>query len=175
MRFHWLLLPLLLVAAAGCGPGGSGSTGTSDEIVLMKPDGTKLRLMETVTRPGATVTLVNFWSIGCVGCRAELPHLAKLYEKHRDAGFNVVAVNAMDSADAVSKFVSEHNLPFPVVLNGDGPNDLLQKYNVIAYPTNLIFDSSGKVVERLEGWEEFALLRALKKAGMGTATSDKQQ
>ncbi|MEP0766624.1 MAG: TlpA family protein disulfide reductase [Fimbriimonadia bacterium] len=175
MRCRWLLLPLLLATVTGCGPGGSGSAGPSDEIVLETPDGSEVRLMETIKRPGATATLVNFWSIGCVGCRAELPHLAKLYEKHRDAGFNVIAVNAMDTPDAVSKFVSQHNLPFTVVLNGDGPNDLLQKYNVIAYPTNLIFDSSGKMVERIEGWEEFTMLRALKKAGIGTDASNQKE
>ncbi len=173
MGCRWLVSALILaVLASGCGPGKSGST-SGDEIVLKTPDGNQLSLMQTIRQPGTSATLVTFWSIGCPGCREELPYLAKLYERHHDTGFNVIAVNAMDSPEAVSAFLDQQKLPFTVVLNGEGPNDLLQKYEVIGYPTNLIFDSSGKLVERIEGWEEFTVLRALKKAGVGATSSAK--
>lgn len=37
--------------------------------------------------------LLNFWASWCPPCRAEMPHMEKLYNKYKDENFDILAVN----------------------------------------------------------------------------------
>jgi thiol-disulfide isomerase/thioredoxin/outer membrane lipoprotein-sorting protein len=137
------------------------------DIDLPRPGGGRLSLLEHAkTRK---LTLVNFWFVGCPPCRAEFPHLEKIYQEHKGRGFDIVAVNRGDTEEKVAEFVKQGGLSFNVLLGGAGPSYTAGKtFGVRAYPTNILIDSAGKVLWRGVGFRDDVPLRqALKEAGLG--------
>jgi thiol-disulfide isomerase/thioredoxin len=116
--------------------------------------------------------LINFWFYGCGPCRAETPHLQKLYTQLKDKGFEIVAINLGDPPDAVQKYIKDFNVTFPVALGGsprNGERSVFSDYGVSAYPTNFLIDHDGKVVWHNRGYEESAieeLRKELEKVGV---------
>jgi hypothetical protein len=82
----------------------------------------------------------------------------------------LIAVNGMDSADVINKYVKENKFSFTVGMaakkEGGGIYDVAEKYGVMAYPTNYLVDADGKVVWRGVGFEEDELRKALGKLGL---------
>jgi cytochrome c biogenesis protein CcmG, thiol:disulfide interchange protein DsbE len=64
-----------------------------------------------------SVILVNLWATWCPPCQAEMPLLQSYYEKHRDQGFTVVAIEDGEPAADVKAFVGQYGLTFPVWLD----------------------------------------------------------
>ncbi|RBP87036.1 DsbE subfamily thiol:disulfide oxidoreductase [Cytobacillus firmus] len=96
--------------------------------------------------------LLNFWASWCPPCRAEMPHMEKLYNKYKDKNFDILAVNLTNteknSGDA-EKFVKELGLTFtiPMDVKGEAGSD----YNIMAYPTSYFIDSDGVIREKVLG------------------------
>ncbi|MDK7664784.1 TlpA disulfide reductase family protein [Cytobacillus oceanisediminis] len=96
--------------------------------------------------------LLNFWASWCPPCRAEMPHMEKLYNKYKDENFDILAVNLTNteknSGDA-EKFVKELRLTFtiPMDVKGEAGSD----YNIMAYPTSYFIDSDGVIREKVLG------------------------
>ncbi|UOE54036.1 TlpA disulfide reductase family protein [Cytobacillus oceanisediminis] len=96
--------------------------------------------------------LLNFWASWCPPCRAEMPHMEKLYNKYKDENFDILAVNLTNteknSSDA-EKFVKELGLTFtiPMDVKGEAGSD----YNIMAYPTSYFIDSDGVIREKVLG------------------------
>ena len=42
------------------------------------------------------VVYLTFWASWCIPCRQEMPHLMRLWEQHRDDGFQVIGINVDD-------------------------------------------------------------------------------
>lgn len=96
--------------------------------------------------------LINFWATWCPPCRAEMPQIQKFYEKRRNDGIVVLAVNLTSterSPEAVGSFTNQHGLTFPVLLDRKG--DVMKTYQVRAYPTSYIVDQDGIVREKFQG------------------------
>ena len=134
------------------------------QFTLKTPRGGELSLAEALK--GNKATLINFWFHGCGPCRAEFPHLQRMFKDMRSQGFNIVAINYGDSAEVINKYVDENKFEFPIVMNGKHDADMSKAYGVQAYPTNYVLDSSGKIVARFVGFNEKGLLEALKKLGL---------
>jgi len=96
------------------------------------------------------VVLLNFWATWCVPCRMEMPALEALYQRHKDAGLAVLAIN-MDtlSTAGVEAFVQEVMVTFPVAL--DPSWSIARGYRVLGLPTTYFIDRAGDVVVREVG------------------------
>ncbi|RKP51631.1 TlpA family protein disulfide reductase [Cohnella endophytica] len=100
---------------------------------------------------GKTV-LMNFWATWCQVCKAEMPHVEKLYEKYKDGDVVILSVNATSQerdAQRVENYVDKHGLSFPIVLDERG--EALHDYRVTAYPTTYIIGPDGKIRQRYLG------------------------
>ncbi|TFE19595.1 TlpA family protein disulfide reductase [Cohnella luojiensis] len=100
---------------------------------------------------GQTV-LMNFWATWCQVCKAEMPHVEKLYQNYKDQGVVVLSVNVTSqerNTQQVHSYVKKHDLGFPVVLDEAG--QAANQYKVTAYPTTYLIDKSGVVRERYLG------------------------
>ena len=90
------------------------------------------------------VVLVNLWATWCPPCKAEMPNLERLYEKHRQEGLVVIAINDGDPAKDVSAFVREFQLTFPVWL--DPTYTATERaFKTLNLPSSFVIDRSGSV------------------------------
>ena len=89
------------------------------------------------------VVYLSFWASWCVPCRQEMPYLAQLWERHRDQGFRVMAINVDEDVEAARAFVEEYNIPFPVLLDTD--KSVSSSYRVPGFPTHFIVDRRGRI------------------------------
>jgi cytochrome c biogenesis protein CcmG/thiol:disulfide interchange protein DsbE len=110
------------------------------DFTLKNLDGEKVSLSDYEGQP----VLINFWATWCGPCRLEMPIIEEMYQKYRDEGFVVLAVDVEESITVVNGFVKSMGLTFPVVLDykgnvADGP------YRLRAYPTSYFVGRDGKV------------------------------
>ena len=89
------------------------------------------------------VVLVNNWATWCPPCKAEMPTLAAYYNQHHAEGFTIIAVEAGDSVEGVSKFAQSYGLGFPVWLDLHG--DSLKAFGNGTLPNSYVIDRSGTV------------------------------
>lgn len=90
------------------------------------------------------VVMLNFWATWCGPCRAEMPDMARLYDKYKELGFVILAVNQQENASRVIGFKRELELDFPTVLDPFGRTGL--KYGVRSLPTTYIIDKEGRTL-----------------------------
>jgi thiol-disulfide isomerase/thioredoxin len=90
------------------------------------------------------VVLVNFWATWCLPCRAEMPLLQRMFERHRDAGLVVVGLSVdRGSEESVRGFLRERSVTYPVAMVGA---DVERAFGgVRGYPTSMLIDRSGVV------------------------------
>jgi peroxiredoxin len=78
-----------------------------------------------------------------------------LYEKYRDRGFQVIAVDSYRDTDRATKFIAEKGLAYPCLENGEGDAEFVYgTYNVTSYPTSFLIDGDGKVLFIHVGFDE---------------------
>jgi len=96
------------------------------------------------------VVLVNVWATWCLPCRAEMPLLEGMYERHRARGF-VLAGFSVDrgAPDGVARFAAERHISYPIAIVSDG--DLAAFGGVQGYPTSFLIDKHGAVRYRVVG------------------------
>src|SRR5215813_10403167 len=89
LRLVRMLLGATLVVAAVGTPAAVTPSTKAPDFALRSLEGPNLRLQEQRGR----VVMVNFWATWCGPCRVEMPHLARLYEKYRASGFQLLGIN----------------------------------------------------------------------------------
>ena len=103
------------------------------------------------------VVLVNLWATWCEPCKEEMPALQAFYEKNKDKGFTIIAVNDGDPTEDVLQFVKEFGLTFPVWLD---PTYIAteQAFKTLGLPSSYVIDRNGTVrLQWLGGIEKRAL------------------
>jgi Thiol-disulfide isomerase and thioredoxins len=67
------------------------------EFTLTAADGSQVALNDLRGR----VVLINLWATWCPPCRAEMPAIQQAYERFRDQGFIVLAINQQEDVRAL--------------------------------------------------------------------------
>ena len=98
------------------------------------------------------VVYVSFWASWCVPCREEMPLLASLWRRHREEGFQVIAINVDEDPMAAREFAREHGLEFPLARDAD--RSVSKLYRVAGYPSHYLVDRRGKVRFSALGFSE---------------------
>jgi len=100
-------------------------------------DGQPVSLSDLRGKP----VLINFWATWCYACGVEMPYIQEVYNEWSEHGLVVLAINIGESPSQVDRFILEHNLSFPVLLNPEG--NVAKKYNIRAIPTTYFIDGDG--------------------------------
>jgi len=136
-------------------------TGTSTSGLIPAPQrGFLAPDFELKTTSGETVklsdlrgqaVLVNLWATWCPPCRAEMPTLEKVHDEYKDQGFTILAVNMtyQDDAQAITPFVAEHGLTYPILLDETG--EMAKAYQLKSLPSSFFINRDGTINEVVVG------------------------
>ena len=89
------------------------------------------------------VVLLNVWATWCAPCRAEIPYLQSLYEKHRAEGLEIVgvSVDARGQDAAIRDFAQEFRMTYPIWRD---PDERVQSlYLALGVPSSYLIDRTG--------------------------------
>src|SRR5437867_6578533 len=115
------------------------------EIALKDLQGNEIKLSELRGK----VVLLNFWATWCKPCKEEMPAMQASYDKLRDKGFVVLAVNELEDTARVAEHIRTHGHTFEVVM--DHNNQVANMYGVVGLPASFLIDPQGIVRERISG------------------------
>ncbi len=84
----------------------------------------------------------------------ELPRLQPLYEKYRDQGFEIIAVDGKNDTERATKFIEENGLTYTMLENAEGEDEIVGNvFKVRGYPSSFLIDREGKVMYFHFGFE----------------------
>ena len=89
--------------------------------------------------------ILNVWGTWCSGCLREIPALQELAVNYADK-LTVLSVAVNDTPQALTKFVSEHAIPYPVLLGDSFDAPFAEAYEVHSAPANIVVSPNGAVV-----------------------------
>lgn len=95
------------------------------------------------------VVLVNFWATWCKPCTTEMPAMQTTYDKLRDKGFVVLAINELEDDAKVREHIKQHGHTFPVLM--DRENKVANQFGVFGLPVSVFIDEKGVVQEYIKG------------------------
>jgi len=107
------------------------------------------------------VVILNFWATWCPPCRTEMPSMEVLYQRFKNQGLEILAVDLGEDAATVRQFIQSNGYTFPVLL--DRNNRVSNNYGIEAIPTSYILDREGRIIARIIGsiyWDTPQILAA---------------
>ncbi len=96
--------------------------------------------------------VLDFWGSWCGWCLKGMPDMKKYYDKYRRK-VEFIGINCRDSAENWAKTVKEYNMNWTQLKNfDDDPNlSVTMSYGISGFPTKIIIDKQGMIVEVFEG------------------------
>lgn len=90
--------------------------------------------------------LINFWATWCPPCVKEMPYLQQLADEYEVV---VLGVNFNESTATVTKFVDDHDIAFPILMN---PDDVtLTMYQARSLPRTFVIAPDGTIALQIIG------------------------
>lgn len=151
------LLALGAAAAAGLALGGgltaparaSVAPGrVAPDFTLRSGEGRNLRLAEQRGK----VVMVNFWATWCTPCRVEMPHLQRLHEQYRSAGFLLLGVSVDDDPAKAMELAGRLRLSFPILFDTD--KTVSRLYDLKTMPSTMLIDRDGALRQVHRGYKD---------------------
>jgi thiol-disulfide isomerase/thioredoxin len=101
------------------------------------------------------VVLIQYWSLSCSGCIAQMPKLKRLYEKYHGQGLELVGYCTDPEAESkkVGEFVAKRGLPWPQRVDARLFDDY-KHYSFTAVSNLLLLDKEGKLAMHSSGPSE---------------------
>jgi peroxiredoxin len=118
-------------------------------LVLTATDGREVNVSPQMR---GKVVIVEFWSITCSPCTADMPKMKAMYERLHDKGLEIVGISGDKERDKMLAFVSERGIPWPQCLEDASYHSPSRRFGVRVWPTNVLVDRRGMVqATRLRG------------------------
>lgn len=94
------------------------------------------------------IVLLDFWYMTCVPCKKSIPSLLEIDEKYNEV--QIVGINPVDKdIFLLRKYISENKINFIQIHDID--KTIKEKYNVVLFPTLVLIDQEGKIVNVYNG------------------------
>ncbi len=119
--------------------------GATPALALRDPAGKPHKLADYRGK----VVVVNFWATWCEPCREEMPSLQALRTELAGKGFEVLAVNLMESSERIAAFRDSELIDLPVLMDRDGA--AAKRWKVSMLPISYIIDRKGAIRYQLVG------------------------
>ena len=107
------------------------------------------------------VVFLNFWATWCPPCNKELPDIEELYNEYNLNQDEVVFLGIANPSsteyksnqdvgkEEIISFIEEKKYTFPTLVDETG--EVLQNYNISAFPTTFMIDKEGNIVGYVPG------------------------
>jgi peroxiredoxin len=153
-KFTTVLVGVVLLAALTALPAfDSWSMGSRVPTVGMQAEDFRLIDLEgkqqSLSQYRGKTVLLNFWATWCKPCTTEMPAMQTAYDKLRDKGFVVLAVNELEDDARVREHIKQYGHTFPVLMDRD--NKVANQFGVFGLPVSVFLDQEGRVQEYLKG------------------------
>ncbi|MCA1971756.1 MAG: TlpA family protein disulfide reductase [Caenispirillum sp.] len=146
LRFSLLVLLALLTACGGEPPAMLNLGDPAPAFRTQRLDGGEVDFPAAAAgRP----RVVRFWADWCRYCEAEMKAIETVYQRHRERGLEVFAVNAGQDRTAVAAFIKKLGVTYPVLL--DEKSSIAKRYGVVGLPTTYFVDANGVVRGKVIG------------------------
>jgi peroxiredoxin len=135
---------------AAQGGGGSGVGARAPDFTLRDYEGRQVALAEDF---GKRVVLLDFWATWCVPCEAEMPHLERIYQRHRNQGFVVygIAMDGPETVASVGLLARRLGVTFPVLLDEETRVTAIYNPHRTA-PFSVLIDRAGRIAKVHQGY-----------------------
>ena len=87
--------------------------------------------------------VLNFWATWCAPCRREIPELVEAYDRYRDEGLVILAVNLQEGRGIVSPYAEDFGMEFPILIDRDG--EVGDDYRLLGLPQTYFVDRDGVI------------------------------
>jgi len=143
----------LLIVIRGVLPFDVWSMGSRIPAVGMQAEDFRLIDLEgqtqTLAQHRGKIVLVNFWATWCKPCTTEMPAMQNTFDKLRDKGFVVLAINELENDAKVREHIKQYGHTFPVLMDRD--NKVANQFGVFGLPVSVFIDEKGVVREYIKG------------------------
>ncbi len=88
--------------------------------------------------------LLDFWSVGCAPCVAELPKLIEAYARYHEKGFEILGISGDESRlELLKKLIVEKGMKWPQIAQRETKGPLMRQFRIQAFPTCYLLDQDG--------------------------------
>ncbi len=117
--------------------------------------------MHTLSDYKGKVVFLNFWATWCPPCNKELPDIEELYKEYNLNKDEVVFLGITNPSseeypnnqdvgkEEIISFLEDKKYTFPTLFDETG--EVLQSYNISAFPTTFMIDKEGNIVGYVPG------------------------
>ena len=149
-----VFIGLVLLTALTALPAFDGwSMGSRVPTVGMQAEDFRLADLEgkqqSLSQYRGKIVLLNFWATWCKPCTTEMPAMQTTYDKLRDKGFVVLAINELEDDARVREHIKQYGHTFPVLMDHD--NKVANQFGVVGLPVSVFIDQEGRVQEYIKG------------------------
>ncbi len=93
--------------------------------------------------------VIRFWADWCRFCEGEMKAIERVWQRHKDQGLMVIAVNAGQNRQDVAAFISKIGVTYPALL--DEKAAISRQYGVVALPTTYFVGADGRIRGKVLG------------------------
>jgi thiol-disulfide isomerase/thioredoxin len=149
-----------LLAAGALAPWAAGAQAQAAESAVYRPwpksrptpalelpawEGPPVRLADQ----RGQVVVLNFWASWCEPCRAEMPSLELLAERHKRDRLQVLAVNFRETDGTIRRFLGQTDFSLPILRDTDGA--AARAWLVRIFPSTIVIGRDGRAAFTIVG------------------------
>ena len=93
--------------------------------------------------------VIRFWADWCKYCEGEMKAIENVYQRNKDKGLEVLAINAGQDKASIEAFIKKVGFTYPALL--DEKSNIARNYGVVGLPTTYFVDAKGVIRAKIIG------------------------
>jgi len=95
------------------------------------------------------VIVIRFWADWCPFCKTEMRDIEPVYQKYKDQGLVILAINVRQDQKTVQAFIKDLGISYTVLLDKTG--EVARSYGVSGLPISYFIGRNGTLQTRVLG------------------------